>query len=295
MSTAPITSAATSSEATLTTSRPATGWPLWRRQLFAIFRMESRKSTFTPRALLLYLLAAAPIVLVGGVSLINLYLGQEITAGKLVEVFSVLFQVFYLRGVIFFGCVWVFTNLFRGEVLDQSLHYYFLSPVRRGILVAGKYLAGLVATTTLFGVGVIITYFLLHLPVGWSATQEHFFNGPGLGHLASYVTITLLACMGYGAVFLLFGILFRNPIVPVAAVLLWEGINFLLPPLLKKISVVHYLNSWMPVPMPQGPFAIVTDPTPIWISTLGLLAMTAVFLGLATLKLKRTQVSYGDE
>ncbi len=290
MSTAPITSATSPM-----VERPTSGWPLWRRQLLAIFRMESRKSTFTPRALLLYLLAAAPVVLVGGASLINLWYGQEITAGQLVKIFSVMFQVFYLRGVIFFGCVWVFTNLFRGEVLDQSLHYYFLSPVRRGVLVAGKYLAGLVATATLFGLGVIVTYFLIHLPVGWSGTQEHLFNGPGLGHLTAYVSITLLACLGYGAVFLLFGLLFRNPIVPVAVVLLWEGINFLLPPLLKKISVVHYLNSWMPVPMPQGPFAIVSTPPPAWLSTLGLLTMTAVLLGLATLKLKRTQVSYGEE
>ncbi len=293
MSTVPIATGGV--QAPFAPTLPTTGWPLWRRQLFAIFRMESRKSTFTPRALLLYLLAAAPIVLVGGVSLINLYRGQEISAGKLVEVFSIMFQVFYLRGVIFFGCVWVFTNLFRGEVLDQSLHYYFLSPVRRGVLVAGKYLAGLVATASLFGVGVVITFFLLHLPVGWSGTTAQLFDGPGLGHLAAYLSITLLACMGYGAVFLLFGLLFRNPIVPVAAVLLWEGINFLLPPLLKKISITHYLDSLMPVPLSGGPFAIISSPPPVWISTLGLLAMTAALLGLATLKLKRTQVSYGEE
>jgi ABC-type transport system involved in multi-copper enzyme maturation permease subunit len=271
------------------------GWQLWRRQLFAIFRLEARKSFFTPRAVLLYLLAAMPVLIVGAGAILMVTLGKEQEPRNVVEVFSVLFQIFYLRGVIFFGCMWAFTNLFRGEFLGQSLHYYFLSPVRRWVLVVGKYMAGLLTTTTLFLTGVTATYLLLYLPTGWTATRSHLFDGPGLGHLFAYLGITLLACIGYGAVFLLFGLLFRNPIIPVAAVLIWELMNFLLPPLLKKISVIHYLNSMMPVPMSEGPFAIVTEPTPVVISILGLLAVSAVLLTLAALKLNKTEVSYGQD
>ena len=42
----------------------------------------------------------------------------------------------------------------------------------------------------------------------------------------------------------------------------WEWLNFLLPPLLKKVSVIHYLNSLVPVPISEGPFAVVAEPTP---------------------------------
>ena len=56
--------------------------------------------------------------------------------------FAVLYQ-FILRFVLYFGCVWIFMNLFRGEVLDRSLHYYFLAPIRREVLVAGKYVSAL--------------------------------------------------------------------------------------------------------------------------------------------------------
>jgi len=38
------------------------------------------------------------------------------------------FQIFYLRVGIFFGCMGLFTWLFRGEIVEKSLHYYFLSP-----------------------------------------------------------------------------------------------------------------------------------------------------------------------
>src|SRR5215475_6373296 len=60
------------------------------------------------------------------------------------------FQFFYLRGAIFFGCVGIFTNLFRGEMLEKTLHYYYLTPVRRELLVVGKYLAGLTVALAVF-------------------------------------------------------------------------------------------------------------------------------------------------
>ena len=49
-------------------------------------------------------------------------------------IFAGVFQFFFLRLAIFFGCVGVFTNLFRGEMLDKSLHFYLLTPVRREVL-----------------------------------------------------------------------------------------------------------------------------------------------------------------
>ena len=41
----------------------------------------------------------------------------------------------------FFGCLGIFMNLFRGEMLDKTLHFWFLMPVRREVLLAGKYVA----------------------------------------------------------------------------------------------------------------------------------------------------------
>ena len=61
-----------------------------------------------------------------------------------------MFQFFYLRAVIFFGCMGIFSNLFRGEMLEKTLHYYFLTPMRRELLVIGKYLAGLSVALVLF-------------------------------------------------------------------------------------------------------------------------------------------------
>src|SRR4029453_10665523 len=105
-----------------------------------------------------------------------------------------------------------------------------------------------------------------------------FFDGPGTGHLPTYSSVTLLACIGYGAFFLVVGLFFRNPIIPAILLYGWEWLNFLMPPLLKKVSVIHYLNSLAPVPVSEGPFAVIAEPTPAWIAVPSLVIVTIIVL-----------------
>ena len=35
-------------------------------------------------------------------------------------------------------------------MIDKSLHFYLLAPIRREVLLVGKYLAGLIATVVIF-------------------------------------------------------------------------------------------------------------------------------------------------
>ena len=127
-------------------------------------------------------------------------------------------------------------KLFRGEVLERTLHFYFLAPVRRELVVAGKYLAGVTINGVVFGLSTIASYLILFSAAPGNQLEEFVLKGPGMGHLFDYVGVTLLACLGYGSVFLLTGLVFRNPIVPAAVVLGWEYINFLLPPFMAHAS-----------------------------------------------------------
>jgi ABC-type transport system involved in multi-copper enzyme maturation permease subunit len=201
-----------------------------------------------------------------------------------------------LRTVVFFGCAWIFMNLFRGELVDRSLHYYFLSPVRREVLVAGKYLSGVVTSVILFTMTTVVSMLLLYFPHFPSESSRFFFEGSGLGQLLTYVGITVLACIGYGAFFLVVGLFFRNPIIPALVLYGWEAINFLLPPLLKKISVIHYLNSLVPVPAPEAtPFAVIAEPTPAWLAIPGLLIVTLLVLIAASYRIRRLEIKYGGD
>ena len=107
--------------------------------------------------------------------------------------------------------------------------------------------------------------------------------------------MTFLAVAGYGAVFLALGMLVRNPMIPAALILGWEWINFLLPPALKKISVIHYLQSLCPVPLPHGPFALPAEPTPAPLAVAGLLTLAALLLFFAARRARRLEVLYSAD
>jgi hypothetical protein len=272
---------------------PEANLSLYLRQLRAIVAFDMKKNFFGKRSLLVYLLALMPIGLLLLVALVNPIPASQVN--RLPTVFSIFFNSLILRTIVFFGCAWIFMNLFRGEIVDRSLHYYFLSSVRRELLVTGKYLSGLLTSAILFTTLTIVCMLLMFFPHYYSSSMRFFFEGAGLSQLFWYVTITILACIGYGAFFLVVGLFVRNPIIPALVLYGWEWINFLLPPLLKKISVIHYLNSLVPVPISEGPFAVIAEPTPAWISIPGLLIVTALVLFVAGTRIRRMEVRYGSD
>ncbi|MDX6406274.1 MAG: type transport system permease protein [Blastocatellia bacterium] len=272
----------------------SSSWSLWLRQIGAIMRLEVKRNFFGKRAVLIYLLALMPIGLLSMMAILH----PPITWDDFTQYpwrFSLIYNALILRTVIFFGCAWIFMNLFRGDIVDRSLHYYFLSAVRREVLLAGKYLSGLVTSIILFTAVTVVSMFLLFFPNFFSASTRFFLDGAGISQMFTYVVITMLACVGYGAFFMVVGLFFRNPIIPSLLLYGWEWINFLLPPLLKKISVIHYLNSLVPVPLSEGPFAVVSEPTPAWIAIPGLLIVTVLVLFVASRRIRRMEIRYGSD
>jgi ABC-type transport system involved in multi-copper enzyme maturation permease subunit len=216
-------------------------------------------------------------------------------------IFATVFQFFFLRLAIFFGCVGIFTNLFRGELLDKSLHFYLLAPIRREVLLVGKYLAGLMATVVIFTTSTALQM----LAVGWHLTgpaMTEFLRGPGWGQIGAYLGVTALACLGYGSVFLAAGLLFRNPIIPAAVVLLWESANPFLPAALKKISVIFYLQSLCPVvarpaDMPALAALLLSpaEATPAVWAVCGLVVVTLGILALAARQARKLEINYSAD
>ena len=155
-----------------------------------------------------------PLVLLSMLALFPPPTDEMENFSQLSQVYAGIYGGLILRTLVFFGCAWVFMNLFRGEVVDRSLHYYFLSPVRREVLVVGKYLSGLIATIVLFSITTVGSMLILYFWLFPSESAGYFFGGAGAGQLLTYLGVTILACIGYGAVFLIVGLFFRNPIIP---------------------------------------------------------------------------------
>src|SRR6185503_9004513 len=101
-------------------------------------------------------------------------------------VFAAVFQNFYLRLAVFFGCLGMFMYVFSGEMSNRTLHYWFLAPARRDVLLAGKYAAGLIASTAIFGGGALLAFAAMiwpHDPVELQA----YWNAGGMAHAFWYV------------------------------------------------------------------------------------------------------------
>lgn len=217
-------------------------------------------------------------------------------------IFAGIFQYFYLRLAIFFGCLGIFMYLFRGEMSNRTLHFWFLAPARREVLLAGKYAAGLMASAAIFGGGALLAVAALVWPHDAVEVQSYW-NAGGMGHAFWYAVAAALGCVGYGSVFLAVGLYVRNPIIPAAVLLAWEGANGIFPHALQKVSILYYLQSLCPVPAPMdsdaptlirllaAPAAPASRPGAIF----GLLLLTAFVLWIASLAVRRMQINYGTE
>jgi ABC-type transport system involved in multi-copper enzyme maturation permease subunit len=275
---------------------------LWKRQILAIMRIDLAKTFFAKRGLWIYFLAIAPAIPMALHSIFERH--ERSDFGDDVQVFAGIFQFFYLRIAIFFGCVGIFMNLFRGEMVDKSLHYYLLGPVRREVLVVGKFLSGLVAAITIFCLAVVVQWVSMFGHQSSELMQSYMFQGPGASHLVSYLVAAALACIGYGSIFLAAGVLFRNPLIPAAVILVWEAANGILPALLKKISIIYWLKSICPISIPaprnngNSVFnLLIFDIAPASpnVAILNLLLLTAFVIVCAALRAGRIEITYGTE
>lgn len=272
---------------------PARLWAVRARQTLAVVRLELSRSLGIVRSLWLFVIALAPAVVIGAHALHD----RGCQLPNETYVLGGILQIYHLRFAVFLGGLGIFMRLVRGEVAERTLHYLFLTPVRREVLVVGKFVAGVITTMLIFGLAITVCFALMygHFPQG----RAFLADGPGLRHLAAYLGVTALACVGYGAVFLALSVIFRNPVIPAMLVFLWEGVNGFLPVTLKHFSVTFYLKPLMPVELPvewiSGLFTVVAEPTPAWAAVTGLLAFAILVLAFACWRIRRMEINYGND
>jgi ABC-type transport system involved in multi-copper enzyme maturation permease subunit len=268
-------------------------WGLWWIQARRLTSIELRRNLISWRASWIYFLAFVPTLIIAVHLLIDRPAPSSMPQDT--DILAGIVQFYYIRLGIFFGCLGIFSRLIRGEMVERSLHFYLLSPVRREILLLAKFSAGAISSLSLFVIAVIADFALMYAGYG-SAGREYVFNGPGLGQLGAYVVITTLACLGYGAVFLLLSMIFRNPTPAAMLVLGWEAINPVLPSLLQKLSVASYLRHLMPVSLPgQGIFALLTvetEPVSGLTASIGLLLLIALVLTYSCYRIRNLEIRY---
>jgi ABC-type transport system involved in multi-copper enzyme maturation permease subunit len=271
-------------------------WSLWWLQARRIVRIEVRRNLLTWKAAWIYFLAFVPTAII----LIHFLFDKHghFSLSEDTNILAGVMQFYYIRLGIFFGCLGIFSRLIRGEMIERSIHFYLLAPVRREVLLLAKFAAGVYGAVLLFGLAIIADFIFMYASYG-AAGQEYVFHGPGLSQLGAYLSIMVLGCIGYGAVFLLLSMMFRNPMPAAMLVLGWEAINPVMPSLLQKISVASYLKHLLPITVPgNGIFALLTvetEPVRAWVAAAGLLLLAAVVLAYSCVRVRTLEIRYTTE
>ena len=271
-------------------------------QLRVLTRQELRLRVTGLWSLPPLLLAFGPAFLLLFIVVIKHLLGSrnpdQVIVGSLSDwrqAFAEVFHSLMLRVCVFFGCAAVFLNSFRSAVAGRYLHYSYLSPVRRELVVAAKYLSGLIFTGVAFMLGSLAMWTTAHLDGPLSETLPALLSAQGLRLGLTYAGIGLLGCVGYGAVFLALGLRFKNPIFPTLFLMVWESINLFLPAGLQKLSIIHYLQALGPIPAKTQLISVVASPTPAPLAIIGLLLITLGLLWLSMRWARGMELDYGSD
>jgi hypothetical protein len=270
-------------------------------QLRSLTAQELRQRMTGLWALPALILAFGPALLLLAVVLITKLVADSqdtdlVSLEQWRQAYAEIYHSLMLRVCVFFGCAAVFLNTFRSAMAGRYLHYSFLSPVSRQTVVAAKYLSGLIYAGAAFVAGTLAMWVVIHLgPDDTARSTAMLLDARGLRLAASYVAITLLACAGYGAVFLALGLRFRNPIFPTVVLMVWESINLFLPAGLQKLSIIHHLQSFAPIPVKTPLISVVAAPTPLPQAVVGLVAVSALLLWLARRWAREMELDYGSD
>lgn len=261
------------------------------RQIRTVAMVDFRRTLGGRRTLALVLFCSLPIAL----ALVRMFMFPEaarMDIGRTTHELAQIFSLFHLRFIVFFGCAFLFVKSFRGEVLQHTLHLALLLPIRRRDLIVGKYFGGLAVALAVFLPATVAMVVMYRLANGFERTLQTMISAQGLGHLAAYIGITALAAVGYGALFLLAGLFFKNPMVPAALYLGFEALAPFLPLPLRVFSVARHLHSLQPVPISLGPLAVTGSDTPAWLAVILILGVAAIAVRLAGWRAQGFEIDY---
>lgn len=194
--------------------------------------------------------------------------------------FGLMVWVFYVRFIVPVLAVFYGTALIADEVEDRTITYLFTRPVRRGAVLAGKYLAYLTCTALVVLPSVLVVYFLV-IPIGGAGVARTY---PAL---VADLGILLMGLVAYGALFALVGATFRRSLIAGLLFLFaWEPAVLVLPGAFKRVTVAYYLQGLVPHAMPQDGAismlqAVFREVPSLPVSLLVLTGLTVVCLALA--------------
>jgi ABC-type transport system involved in multi-copper enzyme maturation permease subunit len=192
------------------------------------------------------------------------------------DLYGIVVAIYYVRNVLPLAALFYATALIADEVDGKTLTFLITRPVRRGAILLGKFAAYVVTTLTLALPAAVATFFLLASAGGWSGI------GGRVSDLFRDAGVMALALLAYGALFTLFGVLLRRPVIPgLLFIFVWELLSNL-PGYMPMVTLAAWLRSLVRHRPPQEGLSEVFGQVLPAVQSLAVLgAATVGFLALA--------------
>ena len=189
-------------------------------------------------------------------------------------------MMFYLLFVSILVALFYGNAMIGDEVDNRTIIYYFTRPIPKYTIIIGKFVAYIASVFLIIIPPMLISFLIIasdkEMSRDFAITVDTF---------ARQLGVILLGLIVYGSIFMFFGTSLKHPII--SGLLLafgWEKIMLIVPGLIRKFSVSHYLISAFPID-PSMRTALddvskgtTSSPTA---SIITIIIITIVFLGLS--------------
>jgi len=262
--------------------------PSFATSTWRIFDLSLGLMLWSRRTVFMLLIVCGPIALAAMIRLADATGHLHVrNSGRVdgAQVFGMMFWLFYVRFIVPVLAVFYGTSLIADEVEDRTITYLFTRPIRRGAVLAGKYLAYLASTVLVLVPSVLAVYFLI---VPWRGGHV----GASFPNLLTDLLVVAAALAVYGAVFAFVGTRFSRPLVTGLVFLFgWEPAVQFIPGYLKRFSVMYYVQALVPHAMPvddapRGLLALFreTPTVPTSATALGLILVAFLWMAVRTVE-----------
>ncbi|GAB4319848.1 MAG: hypothetical protein Kow0059_14010 [Candidatus Sumerlaeia bacterium] len=278
------------------TEGPGSGYS-GHRQFLALLALNLRQLMFSRYIWVLLVVGGLPVVLAGLYFIRHLFIASgDAPFAEINSFFQLMFRTLYIHFIIFFIANIFGFALLRKELDDRTLHYLYLQPVSRLMILFSKFASFLVLTWTYLSVTFILTYVLLLAPYGAQAVVSDLFENRRAFSLIQALGVMFVALMAYGSISMVMGSLFKSGGYG-ALLLAWEtGLPYL-PSTMKSFTVSNYLQALSPE---RGAisrtriFELLGTPPAYWECALAIAVVLVVFLSLSALIINLTECRYSD-
>lgn len=225
------------------TSRPV---PLGRGAR-AVFGLALDTSLLSRRSLVIGVLVGLPVLFALAYRLaLASRLPAEITG---FDLYSRIVLLYWVRNVLPLAALFFGTSLVADEVEGKTITFLLSRPAARASILLGKFAAYTVTGLALVLPALLLSFTLLLSVQGLGSLRAHV---PDLFRDMGVAALTLVV---YGALFTLFGVLMRRPLVPGLLFLFaWELLANL-PGYLPRFTVTAWLRSLLPYQTPSEGFS----------------------------------------